>query len=158
MKNHNINHPIPASYTPYEAISFCGNTFKNLKYIIDDNGLIPILIGKGDFPRIWLYAKNNDNPIALVKDSISVIPQIKVAILQKNKTLKVEILNSQNSYISILEIDFGDNKVSVNKLDLRPVGYNMFGDTNSLNIGGNQYSQNIFEGMQTLVKIENNNR
>ena len=154
-KENIINHPIPETYKPYSTISFCSNILKNLKYILDDNGLIPILIGEGDFPRIWLYAKKDNKPIALVKDSVSVLPQVKVNISQKEQKMNIEILNMKNKYVNLLEIILNKDIPMVSQLDLRPIGYRVFGDSNSLTIGNSNYSGNSFEGINTLVKMGN---
>ena len=150
-------HNIPDVYKPYETIVFCSNTFKNLSYIIDDNGVIPILIGKGEFPRIWLYARSENKPIALVRDNISILPQVKVNFYQVEKRMTIELFDMKDDYIKILEILLNNGIPTLKKLDMRPIGYNIFGDTESLNVGNSKYVNNVFQGMHTLIKINNKN-
>ncbi len=149
-------HSLPDSYTAYNTLFFCSNTFINLNQIINDNGFFPLLIGKGEFPRIWLYMKNNNNePIALVRDNISSLSQVKVNFYQIEKRISVEIF-SMNDYIKILDIRLTNNTPNITNLDLRPIGYKIYGDSNSLNIGEGKYVNNVFQGMDTLIKIEKN--
>lgn len=152
-----ITQHIPDSYSHYEKLFFCNNTFINLNQIVNDNGFIPLLIGKGEFPRIWLYAKNVNNPVALVRDNISFLSQVKVNFYQIEKRMSIEIFNMKNDYIKILEIKSTDNTPNITHLDLRPIGYNIYGDENSLNIGERKFVNNVFQGMHTLIKIEKNN-
>ncbi len=109
MENQIINQPLPQEYKQYQKINFSSNTLINLKYLIVDNGFIPILIGVGDFPRVWLYAKQVNNSIAIVRDSVAVLPTIKVNIFSRDKKLTIEIALHPNSESTrIIEIDFSN--------------------------------------------------
>lgn len=157
MENQTINQPLPQEYKQYQTINFCSNTLINLKYLIVDNGFVPILIGSGDFPRVWVYAKKENNAIAIVRDSVAALPTVKVNIFSREKKLSIEITLSSNSESTkIIEIDFGIEVPSVNYIDLKPIGYNIFGDRTELNIGGNKLQNNTFEGLQALFKIGEN--
>ena len=157
MNNLNVNQTLPQEYKQYPIVTFCSNTFVNLKYLIEDKGFIPFLLGNGDIPRIWIYAKKENNPIVVVRDSVAILPGIKVNIFNKEKKISVEFLqmtdtNSKN--YSILEIDFSKEQIIVNHIDLRPVGYNVYGDIDGLNIGEQKFHGKIFENINSLLKIE----
>ena len=158
MEKQIINQPLPQEYKQYQKINFCSNTLINLKFLIEDNGFVPILIGSGDFPRVWIYAKKENNAITIVRDSVSVLPIVKVNIFSREKKLSIEITLSPNSgSTKIIDIDFSNEVPFVNYIDLKPIGYNIFGDLKELNIGENKLHNNIFEGLQALFKIGDNN-
>ena len=158
MAIQNINQTLPSEYKQYSSIYFCGNTFNNLKYLIDDNGFIPFLIGVGEIPRLWLYVKKENNSLVVVRDNIAILPTVKVDVFSKDKKLKVELSHIPNvEDMKIFEIDFSGSIPNVNHIDLRPIGYNIFGDKTELTIGVNKFKNRIFSNIHTLIKIENNN-
>jgi hypothetical protein len=149
-----INQTLPQEYKQYQTISFCGNTFKSLKYLIDDNGFIPFMVGVGDIPRLWIYTKKDNNAIVVVRDSVAILPNIKVDIFNREKRLSVSLTLMPNiEETKIFEINFSGEIPIVNHIDLRPIGYVVFGDKTELNIGNQKYQGNIFENLQSLVKI-----
>ncbi len=157
VKNNIKTQNISDIYKPYETIVFCNNTFNNITYLIDDNGVFPLLIGKGEFPRIWLYTRNNNNPIALVRDNISISAQVKVNIYQEERRMTIELFDMKDKYLNILEIVLKEGIPNLKRLDMRPIGYNIYGDSESLNIGNSKFANNVFQGMRTLIHIDNKN-
>jgi hypothetical protein len=156
MSNETINQSLPHEYLQFQNITFCGNTFKNLKYLIDDNGFIPFLIGLGDIPRLWIYTKKALNAIIVVQDSVAILPGIRVDIFNNEKKLSVELTQMPGvTNIKIFEMDFSAEIPVVTLIDLRPVGYNVFGDSILLNIGEQKYQGKMFENLHSLVKLEN---
>ena len=155
MSNETINQQLPHEYLQYQKITFCGNTFKNLKYLIDDNGFIPFLIGMGDIPRLWIYTKKELNTIVVVQDSVAILPVVRVDIFNDVKKLLVELNQVPGATnTKIFELDFSKDIPVVSLIDLRPVGYNVYGDTKSLNIGEQKFEGNMFENLHSLVKLE----
>lgn len=157
MNNQTINHNLPTEYKQYPTIIFCSNKFVNLKYFIDDNGFVPLLVGFGEIPRIWLYSKQENNPIVIVKDSISNFPFVKVNIFNKTKKIVVEATKTPElETIKIIEIDFSDEIPIVSYIDLSPIGYRVNGNKDELNIGDQTISNTLFENLKSLITIENN--
>ncbi len=155
MSNEIITQSLPQEYKPYHNITFCGNTFKNLKYLIDDNGFIPFLIGMGDIPRLWIYTKKELNSVVVVQDSVAILPVIRVDIFNNEKKLSAEVTQVPGAAnTKIFEMDFSAEIPVVTLIDLRPVGYNVFGDTTQLNIGEQKFVGNRFENLHSLVKLE----
>nr|WP_297787958.1 hypothetical protein [uncultured Allomuricauda sp.] len=145
---------IPTEYTPYEEIVLCGNRLINVKKIVDDKGFIPILIGenkKTKRPLIWLNAKTKDGVIQLIDKSRPLINVIELNDYSNDSQIDV-ILDNQGDKHIILQIENLEGTPSVTKLDLRTLGYNIFGDENALNIGGNTMQQNSFQ-VETLIGI-----
>jgi hypothetical protein len=145
---------IPLEYTPFNEITLCGNRLIGVKKIIDDKGFIPILIGqdkKTKRPLIWLNAKTKDGVIRLIDKSKPLINVIDLNDYSNDNQIDV-ILNNQGEKHIILQIENLDETPSVTKFDLRTLGYNIYGDENTLNIGGSKMERNSFQ-VETLIGI-----
>ena len=154
MNDQNINQTLPQEYKQYPIVTFCSNTLNNLKYLIEDKGFIPFLLGNGEVPRLWIYAKQDNNPIVLVRDSVAIFPGIKINIFNKEKRISIEhsqILSVENN--KIFEMDFASQVPVVTFIDLRTLGYNLYGESNGLKIGNTSYQSKTFENITTLFKI-----
>lgn len=141
---------LPKEYVPTEKIDFCGNMISSYKYLISDGGFYPILIGKGEILRVWLFAKNPNNEIiTLVDDSVSNINQIKVDIFNTEK--RIEIRDIERKKV-ILKLKYG--KVpAIESLDMTPMGYNIQGDKEKLVVGSTNISGNSFTNVQTIIAL-----
>lgn len=126
----------------YEKLTVCSNLLINTVHIFQNqNGWRPLVIRKGEVPRVWLSAQvENDNelptPIELISDSVSLNDEFFIdkseygfQITYQNKVI-VKAGNHMNSSLEIIDID------------LRPIGINIYGDNNSLKMGGISMSQN----------------
>lgn len=143
---------IPVEYTPFDEIILCSNRLISVKNIIDDKGFIPILIGedkKTKRPLIWLNAKTKDGVIQLIDKSSPLINIIELNDYSNDNQINV-ILNNQGDKHIILQIENLDGIPEITKLDLRTLGYNIYGDKNTLNIGGSQMQNNSFQ-VESLI-------
>ena len=143
---------IPVEYIPFNEIVLCSNRLISVKKLVDDKGFIPILIGedkKTKRPLIWLNAKTKDGVIQLIDKSRPLINVIDLNDYSNDNQIDV-ILNNQGDKHIILQIENLDNIPSITKLDLRTLGYNIYGDENGLQIGGNLMQNNSFQ-VDTLI-------
>lgn len=135
----NKDQNIPNKFKAYPVIKICSNTFKNMLALVDDNGIYPLMVGKDETPRIWIYTKNEKNEkIAIVKDNIAILPTIKVNIYLNEKVIKIFTLRNDK----VLEINYKEEIPIINNLDLRPIGYNIYGNKDELYIGTHQLINN----------------
>lgn len=147
---------IPTEYIPYDRVNFCSNILINVRYLINDKDFYPLLIGKGNIPKIWIYAKEqNRNSTKLVEKSISLLPSVlSVNINDDSKRLSV-VSHEKSNQTTILEIDYYSNEVlNVEQLDLRPIGYNIIGNKDGLLIGNNTVKRNTLQGVQSFIGLE----
>jgi len=135
---------LPANYKPYQNLIFCGNNITGGGHIFAMGKVLPLLVGMGTLPRIWLQAISAPGSkvfISIVDDSKSTHPAVdvitdgsKVVVSVRGKTvLAAESIDEQRAIVS--------------ELDFRPLGLNLFGNSSSLNLGGMQMSQNTFSGV-----------
>jgi len=141
---------MPKSYKPFNELILCSNKIIGGSNIVSMGEVIPIILGQGDKPMIWLQAVadlKGKTFTTVVEGSISMHPAIKV--LQVEDALEVSIGN-----ITILKIKSSEKgSASVEKLDLRPLGINMFGDNTKLQAGGMTLTGNTFQGVGTAIAL-----
>lgn len=141
---------LPESYAPTEDIIFCGNNISNYQFLIEDNGFHPILIGRGEIPRIWLFAKSEyDEIIALIDDSVSVVNQIKVDIQNSKKRIEIKDIPSGTM---VLKLEYNE-VLKINEIDLRTIGYNIFGKESQLMVGDTTIIGNTFNNVKTIIGL-----
>ena len=148
------NFTIPTEYTPYSKVVFCSNILLNVRYIINDNKFYPLLVGKSTIPKVWIYAKDKKNrSIELVAKSISKFPLISVNIDNDKKILSV-VMSEKANKIVLLEINYiSENSISIEKINLQPIGYNVTGDEQSLHVGNSNISRNTLNNVQSFIGL-----
>lgn len=141
---------MPKSYKPFNVLTLCSNKIIGGGNIVSMGEVIPIILGQGDKPMVWLQAVADPKGktfTTVVEASISMHPAIKV--LQVEDALEVSIDNT-----TVLKIKSSEgSSASVEKLDLRPLGINMFGDNTKLQAGGMTLIGNTFQGVGTAIAL-----
>ncbi|MBD2858743.1 hypothetical protein IB286_06930 [Spongiibacter sp. KMU-158] len=134
---------LPDDYVPYETLTICSNKMIGGGHIVSVGGSLPVVIGKGGKPQIWLQALVNPETnefLPIVEASISTHPAVKV--LEKDKLIIVEIQKQKVLSVKTLSKDSAE----VTQLDLRPIGLNLIGDTSKLTAGSSTFSRNTMSG------------
>jgi hypothetical protein len=128
-------------YENFNEIIFCSNYLKKYGSIIkqNDNGFEPLIIKKGEDENILVFLQGYDSsklePIDIVNGNKSIIDSV---IFESSKT---GCFVSHNGIIILEIVQNEDDIMEVINLDLRPVGFNIFGDSTALNMGGNTMSR-----------------
>ncbi|MPL77642.1 hypothetical protein SDC9_23499 [bioreactor metagenome] len=146
-----MKNKLPSEYQPYDRLTICSNALIGVGAIIKIGDIEPILIGKGlRKPLIWLKARTNNQAwIQVVEQSVSLFPQIVSMIEDTPNTIIIKA----NSNVIINAIQDGSTCI-VKELDLRPLGLNIFGDSQSLKVGGNEFTGNTMQGVGTFIGID----
>ena len=142
---------LPKEYEPYKELEFLSNKAINFRLLIKAGGFSPILIGRGDNPLIWLAQRHPDDPEKwgyLVYANKSFHPKINVKVVGK----KVEITVEKTTLVSLEEIS--PTKAKLSRLDLRPIGLNIYGDESKMLIGTNTLTGGIFENVTNVIGID----
>lgn len=141
---------VPKSYIPYHRLVICSNTLIGGVNVVAIGEVLPLIIGRGDKPRIWLQAvarPDSSDFITIVEESMSTHPAVKV--YEDNNVIKVEA-----SGTLVLAIkSTGNDSAEVENLDLRPLGLNMYGTRDSLTVGGSTFSQNTMTGGKVFIGL-----
>lgn len=141
---------LPKSYQPYQKLTVCSNSLVGGGHIVEVSKVLPLIIGKGEKPQIWLQAINNPETkefILVVENSISKFPSVQVKEI--NGALVVSIQGKEA--LRVREIS--ENEASIDVLDLRPIGLNLYGDAHSMNVGGGSFSGNSMSGGGVLLGL-----
>ena len=124
-------------FTPYSDIIVCSNELYNVKYILSANNRYPIIIGRNrlGFPAIWIYDITNERDI--INNNLAILPNFRVQFDIENSILNIEYTNSGAvTWERIISINFRDlNRPNIFHMDLRPLGYNIYGNEFELHIG-----------------------
>ena len=141
---------IPEKFKPYSSLKICSNTLLNGGHLASVGENLPLVIGKGETPLIWVEALNdieNQIFIPIVEESISKFPNVVVS--KSASVLSISVQGQQ--ILSIRVID--DNSAEVEFLDLRPIGLNLYGNKEVLNIGTNKFAGNSMSGASVLIGL-----
>lgn len=151
MKNKK-NNLLPTDYEPFDELILCNNRLVNVKIPFEFKDKIPLLIGKGDVPLVWLSSPSPIDPSIwreLVRANIPIDKRIFIDYKEKERLLKVK-----TQFTTILEVvKHTDSNAEITQIDLKPLGLKIYGDQNSLYFGGNKFSQNNFINLKAAIKV-----
>lgn len=139
---------LPKSYVPYASLIVCSNSLLGGGHIVSIGDVLPIVIGRGEKPMIWLQALTKPESkefVPIVEGSISKHPAVK--IYEENDVLKVSV--SGTTVLSVRAT--AENSADVDELDLRPLGFNLHGDSSTLMVGTSKFSGNSMSGGGILI-------
>ena len=135
---------LPTNYRPYQSLSFCSNNISGGGHIFAMGKVLPLLIGVGPSPRVWLQAvaaPGGKEFVTIVADSKATHPAVDVA----DDGSKVVVSVRGKTVLTVEAKD--DQRAVVSEVDFRPLGLNVFGSSVSLSLGGMQLSHNTFSGV-----------
>ena len=141
----------------YKELFFCSNRLINTMHILrSPEGWTPLVVRKSldGKPIVWLS-------VAIVDDNkrigyLEIIKENKVVYNPRNFKFKVTEFGFMISIDSTMVCEAGDvqkNSIEIFKLDLRPLGLNVYGDHNILNIGNNKMSRNTSINSEAMFGI-----
>lgn len=139
---------LPKSYIPYDSLIVCSNSLKDGGHIVSIGDVLPIIIGRGEKPMIWLQALTKPESkefVMIVEGSISKHPAVKV--YEENDVLKVSV--SGTMVLSVRAT--AEKSAEVDELDLRPLGLNLHGNSSMLMVGSSLFSGNSMSGGGILI-------
>lgn len=139
---------LPTNYQPYDKLTICSNTLLGGGHVIAVGEILPIVIGKGTKPQIWLQAMSAPNSkefVSIIESSVSKHPAVEV--IEMDGSI---IINIQGIKVLVVKAN-SDNSALVSQLDLRPIGLNVYGNQSSLTAGGSTFSGNTMSGGAVLI-------
>ena len=142
---------LPKDYQPFPKMVMCGNTLIDVRVPFEIDGKVPLLIGNNGKPRIWLNAPPsgpglNWQPVVRANRSLH-----RAAVVTGAGTDMVSVTVKGLDVLSLMK--GSDDIPEVIKLDLRPLGLNIYGDAKKLTVGMNQLIQNTFRNVRVMVGI-----
>ncbi|MBO2891173.1 hypothetical protein [Pseudomonas asiatica] len=142
---------LPLGYKPYQKIRICSNTIIGGGVLFSIGGQFPMLIGEGELPKIWLSAL--ENPISkslvnVVEESRSVHEWVEVEQVGVGYIVKVF-----GKVVMAVSVGL-DGVMEISSLDLRILGFNIFGDAKILTMSGMSFQNTSFEGASVIVGFD----
>jgi hypothetical protein len=147
---------LPEDYIPFSKIIICSNSFIDGEYIIKVNMHVPLLIGKGIMPLVWLSIPlPNDKFSYIVERNISHHPKIIVELSNDKRSVNIKI--SEDKYktdkVVINIFKETDDSIIIKQIDLRPIGLDIYGNEDGLNVGTNVIKNSNFLNVNTMIGI-----
>lgn len=139
---------LPSTYKPYQKLTVCSNVLIGGGHLVVLGEVLPLLVGSGEGPTIWLQAPTDisgKSYVPLVTASVASHPA--VAVVSSRDGLTVSIAGVP----AIHAKQTSQDSAVIDLLDLRPVGLNIYGNASSLTAGGTTFSQNTFSGGGTML-------
>jgi len=139
---------LPSTYKPYQKLTVCSNVLIGGGHLVVLGEVLPLLVGSGEGPTIWLQAptdKSGKSYVPLVTASVASHPA--VGVVSNRDGLTVSIAGVPVIHVKQASQD----SAVIDLLDLRPVGLNIYGNASSLTAGGTTLSQNTFSGGGTML-------
>lgn len=143
---------LPEGYIPFGELIICSNHLINVKVLIEFKNNIPLLIGKGDVPLIWLSApitkEGKDWREIVIKNKPM---DEKITIIHSEANKSITIKDGDKTIIQVIK--HSDEKAEVIMLDLKPLGFNIYGNSNVLHFGTNKFINNSFKNLWAMIGI-----
>jgi hypothetical protein len=149
---------LPEDYLPFSKIIICSNAFIGGKYIIEVNINVPLLIGKGILPLVWLSIPLSDNKWSyIIERNISHHPNIIVELSTEKHSVIIKIregkIKTDKVIINIYKET--EDSIIIKQIDLRPMGLDIYGNEDGLNVGTNIIKNSNFLNVNTMIGIGN---
>ena len=143
---------LPEDYEPFKELVICSNSFINGYIPINISGHIPFLVGKGEYPTVWISGPASKDG-SLWKDIVikNKTPDDNISIIFSEKDKLVNI--SIGSAILIQVKKISDERAEIISIDFRLLGLNIYGDINGLYVATNLFQNNSFANAYTMMSL-----
>ncbi len=141
---------LPSTYIVPKHLNIGTNQLENVIALISFKEYIPILIGEGYIPKVWLNIpinKEGTEWYPLIKDNFST--NDKVVVLKDNRNIKITTPDGV-----ILDAYSKDNgEIIINTLNLMQFGLDVKSNENELVVMNNTYIDNTFKNVRIMIGI-----
>jgi len=142
---------LPIEFKPYAKLTICSNELFDGAQLMRLGEEFPLVIGSGSKrqPLLWVAAiadKQATKIIEVISSSVSAHPFIRVE-LKKNE------ITAFLGQKEIIHVEVSDNQATVDFLDLRLLGFEIYGDKKKLTAAGAEMSDNKFYGSVAMIDL-----
>ncbi len=141
---------LPKEFIPYKQLEIATNKLIDGVALVSVNGFIPVLIGKGETPEIWVTIPADQKGAEwrpLISKNESLLDVITVIV--KDKVIQVSM--SDNIVLEVKEIT--SESAEITQCNLRPFGINVFLEDDCLKVMTNRYSGNTITGAKIFIDV-----
>ena len=145
---------LPKEFIAFDELEFCSNILQNCNIPIAIKNEPVILIGKGERPQIWLWGLLDRKssllvPLVYCNSIMMITAPIKVES-EKNYT-RVKLKDT--IIIEALKHLHSEEKAMVDQLDMRPLGFNIYGNSSTLHVGTSVMVRNRITGGNVFIAL-----
>lgn len=143
---------LPKGYKQYNSLTICSNVIKGGGHFLSVNNALPLIIGKGTKPQIWIQAMSSSNAggfISIVENSVAKNSAVKIFELDGVMNISVD-----NKRILSVKSNADSDSAQVDFLDMRPIGLNIYGDSKLLTVGTSTFVGNSMSGGGVLFGFD----
>lgn len=142
---------LPSNYRAYDKLNLCGTQLIGGTHIFAIGGKLPLIVGAGVKPQIWLHGitSQDGRKTALLVDSS--IPKFSwVRVEEQGRQILVKVHGA-----TILRIEqTGEDQAVISEIDLRPIGFSIYGTVSTLFIAGSQFTGGTIIGSKVFAGFE----
>ncbi len=144
---------LPKEFILFEELIFCSNVIRNcnVPIVIDDRPVV--LVGRGDQPKIWLWGlvdPKSKRLVPIVRSNSVLIPMTPpIKVESENNYTRVKL----NDIIIIHAVKSSETTAIVDQLDMRPLGFSIYGDSSTLHVGTTTMVGNLMSGGKVFIAL-----
>ena len=141
---------LPSNHHPFKTIRIGENYFENTQALVTIGGRAPLLIGKGEMPRVCLSVPGSHpghDWFELIVDNQS--PPSVLAVDSRKSLLKVD----KGEAMVCRATPTVNDVLIINGLDLRPLGLAIYSDAKGLRIMGSTMTANMISGVPVVMVV-----
>lgn len=139
---------LPKDFKKLEVLEVCSNKIIGGGNIFGIDNFAPLLIGDGEYPRVWLYSRiDKVNWTPIIKDNESLHSDLR--IYENSEERRVTIIMGVLPILSVVKI--GNRHCKVDQMDLRPIGYNLYGNNDRLVVSNSNFTGNVAKGISFMI-------
>lgn len=142
------NTGFPKNYNRLKVLDVCSNKIIGGGNVMGIDNFAPLLIGDGDLPKVWLYAKvDKSSWTPLIAENESLHTDLHITINDELKEVTIKL----GDVVILNVVKIGDGHCDIRHLELRPIGLNLYGNHQVLKVANNTFSGNIYSGIAFMV-------
>lgn len=141
---------LPTDFTPYKHLEIATNKLVDGVALVSVNGFIPVLIGRGETPEIWVTVPADQQgkewrPIVSKNTSLLDV----ITVITNGKVIGVAM--GDDLVLEVKEIT--SECAEITQCNLRPFGINVFLEDDCLKVMTNRYSGNTITEAEIFIDV-----
>ncbi|MCK0114662.1 hypothetical protein [Gelidibacter sp. F63206] len=138
----------PKNYKRLQILDVCSNKIIGGGSVMGIDNFAPLLIGDGNLPKVWLYAKVSKNSwTPLIVENESLHTDLHITINEQEREVIIKI----KDVIILNVVKIEDGHCEIRHLELRPIGLNLYGNQQALRVANSTFAGNIYNGISFMV-------
>ena len=142
---------LPKDYEPFRTLIVCSNVLVGGQYILTVGTFPVLLIGKGVFPLVWCSIPVNEDRskwVYVIERNSPTRDALRIEFADENREIIICLSDTQE-ILRVRKID--EKQAEVDALDLRPLGFDVYGDKHQLRVGRAVFKYSTFS--RSIIRL-----